>query len=285
MKLLKRGINLFLDTTPRQWLRLFANAFMAICHKEQVTFCGSLIIHASVFALLFVYSDHLAVSIHNKTELVELEFGAIDAPIQVRAPDDFGFDQDSNIVVPLPQKKIVKLRKLENKDSVSSVQKLLAKYRNLGLDSGRARMDRSHFDGMKPFGAALASKSRPSHFMLPDDDDDGLVKSDDTRDNQRRNQERWLNHIASYQERFQGCYEGSLLADATLNGRIHFVLQTNMTGQVSSSIVDFSGVGDPLVKADLVRCLKGVLELVQFPDDLATGVANKKIGFEAVLTL
>lgn len=268
--MLSKMWNTFLDTTPRQWGRAAARVF--IPQRRLLTWSAgtltlgiSLLVHAAILAAVAFGGRARMHSAADAYVEVELR-GATAAPAAV----DPAFDDNSDIVIPAPKPRKKTAAELLAEQMMKRYQGVRIGGLNQVAAATQAPASQAVVDP-KPVEKNLNDTLLHAEEQKPKLKTPGLAKD-------------LSQHLARYQNQFQGCYDRALLSDESLNGRIQFEMQIGSAGGIAADQVLFQGVGLPATKTQVQNCLQTVLHGIRFPPTLAQ-FYGRTIKFQAVLSL
>lgn len=283
-----KWVNIFLDTTPRQWGHKFKAIVIGCLPSSRSygfsTMGASIFGHMLIFALLYLFEDPFAGATGHsgESESYVVEFVALSdgAEMQKIIPV---LDPEDVIVVPTKkdEEKAKKLEKKlvqeepepveedeEEKRRQLRMAQLREKYSHLGMESGEGKVDNK---GKKP-GFRLSTQ------MIRD----WVSEEESSEKDELYNQSELTEHIAGYEQQLQNCYERALLAESGLSGRVHFELEPARNGRVQKRKIAVEGVSQQRVENDLKFCLNAVIDQIHFPNKFQS-IYGKTIQFYVLL--
>lgn len=278
---LTKLLNVFLDTTPRQWLIFWAEAFQidwknpgAQAKNFVLSFRGvkghafgiSIILHAMVLVCAILPQGQIA-ELFRTTAEQEIKLQDKTDPSQISSED---FIEISGVYY---------LNGTEKKRPLqSSLSKLSGLLKQLkGPSAAWATAGAKESTTKTPAIQKLLVPSKSPQWQ-------DIARPQEIEKTDSRSLEEDLSRRITQQDgQFQNCYEGALLKDPSMNGRIEFLVKIGSSQRVDGVDVDFAGVGLPESRRHLQTCLQNVAAKIRFDDLVGQKIAGKKLKFYVVL--
>lgn len=259
-----KALNTFLDTTPREWFAWLRDIFSFDFHFKNVLMVAlSLSVVLHMLPVLWVWKESLKETRSGEAVMTLRDLLKKEDPVKGSVVEEIPKELTGVFYVDGRKKKV----------PVSMTSKLSGLLRQLQT-TGTAWASTPSTHAKK-----VAFVATPQFHAQ---DWKELAKDNPKDDVPTGKMEDFLSkEIAKYDSQFQSCYEGALLKDSSMNGKIEFMILMGAAQRVDSAQVRFDGVGMPDSKQQLEGCLRGVAGKIHFQTQ--EPLEGKKLKFFVVL--
>ena len=267
---LKDLLNVFLDTTPRQWIHSLLDLVAGLRQQVRGVFGAALTASVLGHGVLLVSNDITA---------------AVKSAISAKQDGEtIDLKERAELEQMLEQKQAMEVVGVYYLNGTEKIKKSLVSPDFLRLFKNMKQLNAVSRWSLKE---ASATTTPPKPGAADGKMDwskatQEMRAKDSIQPKQPNREQSLIKTLHSYNPQFQACYERSLLKDPTISGKIAFELMVGTSRRIAQSNIKFEGQASAAGLDQLTDCLEAVTSKVMLPPE-AEGMSGKRIKFYVML--